>query len=128
MITLLLPSNTQKTFDKESVNLLDVAQSISNSLAKEVLVANANGQIIDVNIPIENNSKVELLTWKDDEGKNTFWHTSAHLLGSALQELYPGIQLGTGPAIENGFYYDVDFGEYNLPMPILSRSKIKFSN
>lgn len=91
MITLLLPSNTQKIFHQESVNLLDVAQSISNSLAKEVLVANANGQIIDVNTPIKNNSKVELLTWKDDEGKNAFWHTSAHLLGSALQELYPGI-------------------------------------
>lgn len=114
MITINLPSNTQKIFDRESVTLLDVAESISNSLAKEVLVASANGQIIDSNISIENNSKIELLTWKDDEGKNAFWHTSAHLLGAALQELFPGVQLGTGPAIENGFYYDVDFGEYKF--------------
>ena len=108
MISIFLPSNTEKKFDKEFVTLLDVAESISNSLAKEVLVANANGQIIDSNISIENNAKVNLLTWEDDEGKNAFWHTSAHLLGAALQELYPGVQLGTGPAIENGFYYDFD--------------------
>jgi threonyl-tRNA synthetase len=114
MITIVLPSNEQKTFDQEEVTLLDVAQSISNSLAKEVLVASANGQIIDVNVAIDNNSKVNLFTWKEDEGKNAFWHTSAHLLGAALQELYPGVQLGTGPAIENGFYYDVDFGEYKF--------------
>lgn len=114
MISIFLPSNTEKKFDKESVNLLDVAESISNSLAKEVLVANTNGQIVDTNISIENNAKVNLLTWEDDEGKNAFWHTSAHLLGAALQELYPGAQLGTGPAIENGFYYDVDFGEHKF--------------
>jgi threonyl-tRNA synthetase len=111
MTTIFLPSNTEKTFQQESVNLLDVASAISNSLAKEVLVANANGQIIDLNKKIDNNTKINLLTWEDDEGKNAFWHTSAHLLGAALQELYPGIQLGTGPAIENGFYYDVDFGD-----------------
>jgi threonyl-tRNA synthetase len=114
MTTIFMPSNTKKTFQQESVNLLDVATSISNSLSKEVLVANANGQIIDVNTNIDNNSKINLLTWDDDEGKKAFWHTSAHLLGAALQELFPGIQLGTGPAIESGFYYDVDFGEYKF--------------
>ncbi|MBE0392423.1 threonine--tRNA ligase [Flavobacterium sp. PL002] len=111
MITLKLASNIQKTFHQESVSIQDVAESISTSLAKEVLVANVNGQIIDLNYAIPNEAKVNLLTWKDDEGKNAFWHTSAHLLGAALQELYPGVQLGTGPAIDNGFYYDVDFGE-----------------
>jgi threonyl-tRNA synthetase len=114
MITLTLPSNIQKTFRQESVSIQDVAESISNSLAKEVLVGNANGQIIDLNDAIPNDAKINLLTWKDDEGKNAFWHTTAHLLGAALQELYPGVQLGTGPAIENGFYYDVDFGEYKF--------------
>jgi threonyl-tRNA synthetase len=114
MTNIILASNTEKKINKESVTLLDVAESISYSLVKEVLVANVNGQIIDTNITIENNSKVNLLTWDDDEGKNAFWHTSAHLLGAALQELYPGIQLGPGPAIENGFYYDVDFCDYKF--------------
>jgi threonyl-tRNA synthetase len=114
MTTIFLPSNTEKTFQQDAVNLLDVAASISNSLAKEVLVASANGQIIDVNTSIDDNTKINLLTWEDDEGKNAFWHTSAHLLGAALQELYPGIQLGTGPAVDSGFYYDVDFGDYKF--------------
>lgn len=114
MITINLPNGSQKTFDHDKVSLIDVANSISNSLAKEVLVASSNGIIIDVNDAITDGSKINLFTFKDDEGKNAFWHTSAHLLGAALQELFPNVKLGTGPAIENGFYYDVDFGEYKF--------------
>lgn len=114
MITINLPNGSQKQFDNNDVSILDVASSISNSLAKEVLVASENGTIIDLNDKIANESKINLFTFKDDEGKNAFWHTSAHLLGAALQELYPGVQLGTGPAIENGFYYDVDFGNHKF--------------
>lgn len=114
MITINLPNGSQKQFDNNEVSILDVASSISNSLAKEVLVASENGIIIDLNDKIANESKINLFTFKDDEGKNAFWHTSAHLLGAALQVLYPGVQLGTGPAIENGFYYDVDFGNHKF--------------
>lgn len=114
MITINLPNGSQKQFDNNEVSILDVASSISNSLAKEVLIASENGTIIDLNDKIANESKINLFTFKDDEGKNAFWHTSAHLLGAALQELYPGVQLGTGPAIENGFYYDVDFGNHKF--------------
>jgi threonyl-tRNA synthetase len=114
MITINLPNGSQKTFDYDTVSLIDVAKSISNSLAKEVLVGSSNGIIIDTNDRIKNGSKINLFTFNDDEGKNAFWHTSAHLLGAALQELYPNLQLGTGPAIENGFYYDVDFGDYTF--------------
>ena len=114
MITIQLPNGSKKTYEQDRVSLLDVANSISNSLAKEVLVASENGITIDTNKAIANGSKISLFTFKDDEGKNAFWHTSAHLLGAALQDLYPNIQLGTGPAIENGFYYDVDFGDYKF--------------
>ena len=114
MITIQLPNGSQKTYDQNRVSLLDVANSISNSLAKEVLVASENGLTIDTNKAIADGSKINLFTFKDDEGKNAFWHTSAHLLGAALQDLYPNVQLGTGPAIENGFYYDVDFGDYKF--------------
>jgi threonyl-tRNA synthetase len=114
MITINLPNGSQKTFDYDTVSLIDVAKSISNSLAKEVLVGSSDGIIIDTNDRIKNGSKINLFTFNDDEGKNAFWHTSAHLLGAALQELYPNLQLGTGPAIENGFYYDVDFGDYTF--------------
>jgi threonyl-tRNA synthetase len=114
MITINLPNGSQKTFDHDKVSLIDVAKSISNSLAKEVLVGSSNGIIIDTNNSIKDGSKINLFTFNDDEGKNAFWHTSAHLLGAALQELYPNVQLGTGPAIENGFYYDVDFDDYKF--------------
>ncbi len=114
MKTIFLPSGTSKTFESESISILDVAQSISHSLAKEVLVAEVNDEIIDHNTPIPNDAKVNLLTWNDESGKNAFWHTTAHLLGAALQSLYPEVLLGTGPAIENGFYYDADFGDYKF--------------
>ena len=114
MKTIFLPSGTSKTFESESISILDVAQSISHSLAKEVLVAEVNDEIIDHNTPIPNDAKVNLLTWNEESGKNAFWHTTAHLLGAALQSLYPEVLLGTGPAIENGFYYDADFGDYKF--------------
>jgi threonyl-tRNA synthetase len=114
MKTIFLPSGTSKTFESESISILDVAQSISHSLAKEVLVAEVNDEIIDHNTPIPNDAKVNLLTWNEESGKNAFWHTTAHLLGAALQSLYPEVLLGTGPAIENGFYYDADFRDYKF--------------
>ncbi len=90
---------------------MQIAESISSRLAQEVLAANVNGEVWDLTRPINKDASVKLLKWEDDEGKHTFWHSSAHLMAEALQELYPGIKFGIGPAIENGFYYDVDPGE-----------------
>ena len=92
---------------------MQIAESISQRLAQEVLAAEVNGEVRDLNLPINDDSHVKLLKWDDDEGKHAFWHTSSHLLAEALEALYPGIKFGIGPAIESGFYYDVD-----CPVPI----------
>jgi threonyl-tRNA synthetase len=89
---------------------LDVALQISEGLARNVLAAKVNGEVWDATRPIETDATVQLLTWNDTEGKATFWHSSAHLMAEALEALYPGVKFGIGPAIENGFYYDVDLG------------------
>ena len=90
---------------------VQIAESISSRLAQEVLAASVNGEVWDLSRPINDDATVKLLKWEDEEGKHAFWHSSAHLMAEALQELYPGIKFGIGPAIENGFYYDVDPGE-----------------
>jgi threonyl-tRNA synthetase len=93
---------------------MDVALSISEGLARNVLAAKINDEVWDANRPINESVNLQLLTWNDLEGKSTFWHSSAHLLAEAMEALYPGIKLGIGPPIENGFYYDIDFGDYQF--------------
>jgi threonyl-tRNA synthetase len=93
---------------------MEIAKSISEGLARNVLSANVNGEVWDANRTINKDSNVKLYTWNDQEGKETFWHSSAHLLASAISELYPDAKFGIGPSIENGFYYDIDFGETQL--------------
>lgn len=110
MIKIKLPDGSIKEFEK-GVTGLDIALSISEGLARNVLAAKVNGQVWDASRPIEEDSEVTLLTWNDPEGKNTFWHSSAHLLAEALEELYPGVKFGIGPPIDNGFYYDIDLGD-----------------
>lgn len=110
MITITLPDGSEKEY-KRGVTALQVAEDISPRLAKEVLAATVNDKIVDLTRPIETDASLRLHKWEDDEAKHAFWHTSAHLMAEALQELYPGIKFGIGPAIENGFYYDVDPGE-----------------
>ena len=110
MIKITFPDNSVKEFEK-GITALQIAQGISSRLAKEVLAATVNGETWDLMRPINDDATVNLLKWDDDEGKHAYWHSSAHLMAEALQELYPGIQFGIGPAIENGFYYDVDPGE-----------------
>ena len=110
MIKITFPDNSVKEFEK-GITALQIAQGISSRLAKEVLAATVNGETWDLMRPINNDATVNLLKWEDDEGKHAYWHSSAHLMAEALQELYPGIQFGIGPAIEHGFYYDVDPGE-----------------
>ena len=110
MIKVTFPDGKVKEFEN-GVTALDVARSISHGLAKEVLAAKVNGEIFDATRAITTDCTMELLTWDAKDGKNTLWHSSAHLMAEALEELYPGIKFGIGPPIENGFYYDVDLGE-----------------
>ena len=107
MIDITLPDGSVRQFEAGS-SAMDVAQSISSGLARNVLSARVNGTIIDADRPIEQDAKVELLTWNDQGGKETFWHSTAHLMAEALEALYPGIKFGYGPAGENGFFYDVE--------------------
>ena len=106
MIKITFPDGGVREYEA-GVNGLQIAESISPRLAKEVLAVGVNGVTTELNRPINEDSTVVLYKWDDDEGKHAFWHTSAHLMAEALQELYPGTQFGIGPAIENGFYYDV---------------------
>lgn len=110
MIKITFPDGSVREYN-EGVTGLQIAESISSRLAQEVLACGVNGETVELNRPINQDAEVVLYKWEDEQGKHAFWHTSAHLLAEALQELYPGIQFGIGPAIENGFYYDVDPGE-----------------
>ncbi|MDE6629609.1 MAG: threonine--tRNA ligase [Muribaculaceae bacterium] len=107
MIEITFPDKSVKQFDK-GVTPLQIAQSLSSQLARDVLAASVNGQEWDLTRPIEENAEIKLFKWEDAEGKHAFWHSSAHLLAEALQELFPGVKFGIGPALENGFYYDID--------------------
>ncbi|MCT1530305.1 threonine--tRNA ligase [Sphingobacterium daejeonense] len=110
MINITLPDGSVRQYEK-GTTAMQIAQSISEGLARNVLAAEVNGEVWDSSRSIEEDSAVKLLTWNDEKGKSTFWHSSAHLLAEALEALYPGIKFGIGPAIETGFYYDVDFGD-----------------
>src|SRR6478735_12651111 len=110
MMKITLPDGSIREFP-EGVTSNEIALSISEGLARNVLAAKVNGEVWDASREITTDSAVQLLTWNDTEGKSTFWHSSAHLLAEALEDLYPGTKFGIGPAIETGFYYDVDFGD-----------------
>jgi threonyl-tRNA synthetase len=106
-IRVTLPDGSVRQYPKGSTGL-DIATQISEGLARNVLAAKVNGVVQDATRPIEQDATIQLLTWNDPEGKATFWHSSAHLLAEALEALYPGVKFGIGPAVETGFYYDVD--------------------
>ncbi|WP_293879433.1 MULTISPECIES: threonine--tRNA ligase [unclassified Sphingobacterium] len=110
MINITLPDGSVRAY-QQGITAAEIALSISEGLARNVLAAEVNGEVWDSARAIENDATVKLLTWNDTKGKSTFWHSSAHLLAEALEALYPGIKFGIGPAIETGFYYDVDFGD-----------------
>ena len=109
-INVTLPDGTVREYE-QGATAMDVALSISEGLARNVLSAKVNGEVRDANRPLTGDCTVQLLTWKDDEGKATLWHSSAHLLAEAVEALYPGTKFGIGPSIENGFYYDIDLGD-----------------
>ena len=106
MIKITFPDGSVCEYQKD-ITGLEIAQSISPALAREVLSCGVNGKTMELNRPINEDATIALYKWDDEEGRHTFWHSSAHLLAEALQELYPGIQFGFGPAVENGFFYDV---------------------
>ena len=109
MIKITLPDGSMREYQKDTTSM-QIALSISEGLARNVLAAKVNGEIWDASRPIDTDASVQLLTWNDKDGKSTFWHSSAHLMAEALEALFPGTKFGIGPALENGFYYDVDFG------------------
>ncbi len=113
MINITFPDNSVKQFEA-GVTPLEIAHSLSPQLAREVLAAEVNEQEWDLTRPIDSDATLRLFKWDDPEGKHAFWHSSAHLLAEALQELFPGVKFGIGPAIENGFYYDIDPNGHNI--------------
>ena len=131
MVKITFPDGSVREYEK-GVTGLQIAESISPALARNVVSCGVNGETVELNRPIEEDSTIALYKFEDEEGKHTFWHTSAHLLAEALQELYPGIQFGFGPAVENGFFYDVmpaegqvisenDFGKIEAKMMELAK-------
>jgi threonyl-tRNA synthetase len=110
MINITLPDSSVRQY-KNGITGIEIANDISPRLAKEVLSISINGEVNDLSVPINLDAHIKLHKWDDKEGKHAFWHTSAHVLAEALEALYPGIKLGIGPSIENGFYYDVDLPE-----------------
>jgi len=110
MIKITFPDGSAREYDN-GINSMEIAEQISPRLAKEIYSATVNGELWDLMRPINTDSTLMLHKWDDEEGKHAFWHSSAHLMAEALESLYPGIKFGIGPAIENGFYYDVDPGD-----------------
>jgi threonyl-tRNA synthetase len=113
MINITLPDNSVKQYN-EGVTAFKIAQDISEGLARNVLAAKVNGEVCDATQLIDNDASVQLLTWRDIEGKAAMWHSSAHLMAEAIALLYPGVKFGIGPDIENGFYYDIDFLDHDI--------------
>jgi threonyl-tRNA synthetase len=123
MIQITFPDGNARQFEP-GVTSFDIARSISEGLSQKVLSAKVNGEVWDLSRPISKNATLQLLTWDDKDGKTTFWHSTAHLMAEALESLYPNIKFGTGPAIESGFYYDVDTGT----TPLSSEDFVKIEN
>ena len=113
MINITFPDGSVRQYEK-GITAIEIARDLSPRLAAEVLVAEVSGEVYDLQKPIEADASVRLLKWDDQEGKKTFWHSSSHLMAEALEALYPGVKFGIGPAIETGFYYDVDLGDRTL--------------
>tara|TARA_B100001778_G_scaffold334230_1_gene344905 strand:+ start:3058 stop:4989 length:1932 start_codon:yes stop_codon:yes gene_type:complete len=124
-IKVQFPDNSNKKF-QSGISCLEIVKSISNSLAKKVLVASFNENLIDLSTKLTTDGRIKFYTWEDDEGKSTFWHSSAHILAESIESLYPGVKFGIGPPISNGFYYDIDFVDYDVSGIDLSKIEEKF--
>jgi threonyl-tRNA synthetase len=125
MIHITLPDGSVREYEA-GVSALDVAKSISEGLARKVLAAEVNGEVMDAFRPLNQDVSLKLLTWEDQGGKSTFWHSSAHLMAEAIEDLFPGTKFGIGPAIETGFYYDIDLGDRKIEEEDLAKIEKKF--
>jgi len=130
MVKITFPDNNIKEFTK-GINAYEIAKSISHGLAKEVLSVGINGETYDLTRPINDDSKIVFYKWNDKEGKHAFWHSSAHLMAEAIEALYPGVKLWVGPAVDNGFYYDIDLPEgqtiTDKDFPVLEKKMIELA-
>ena len=125
MIKITFPDGADKNFES-GISVLEVAKSISEGLARNVLSAKFNDEIVETSTSLNKDGNITFFTWKDDEGKSAFWHSSAHVLAEAILDLYPSTKLTIGPSIENGFYYDADFGNISFSEKDLSELEKKF--
>lgn len=126
MINVTFPDGAVRQYNA-GVSAIDIARSISEGLSRKVLAAKVNNEVWDLSRPINKDVTLQLLTWNDIEGKSTFWHSSAHLMAEALEAVYPGVKLGIGPAIEKGFYYDVDLGDRQIGEDDLRKLETKIA-
>ena len=124
MINVSFPDGAVRQFEP-GVTSMEIAKSISEGLARKVLAASVNGDVWDMSRPIDNDVSIKFLSWDDLEGKSTFWHSSAHLMAEALEAVFPGVKLGIGPAIEKGFYYDIDLGDRQINEDDLRKLEVK---
>jgi threonyl-tRNA synthetase len=125
-IQITLPDGTVREYPK-GTTALDVAKSISEGLARKVLAADVNSEVWDATRPINTNATLRLLTWDDNGGKSTFWHSSAHLMAEAIEQTFPGVKFWVGPAVDNGFYYDVDLGDRSINEDDLRKLEVKMA-
>lgn len=126
MIRITFPDGAVREY-QAGITAMDIARSISEGLARKVLAAKVNGQVLDSTRPIEEDASISLLTWDDADGKSTFWHSSAHLMAEAVESLYPGVKFWVGPPVERGFYYDMDLGDRTISEEQLKELEIKIA-
>lgn len=126
MINITFPDGAVRQYEK-GITALDIAKSISEGLARKVLAAEVNGQVWDATRAIDTDSALKLLTWDDNGGKNTFWHSSAHLMAEAIESMFPGVKFWVGPPLDNGFYYDVDLGDRSITEEDLRKLEVKMA-
>jgi threonyl-tRNA synthetase len=110
MINITFPDGAVRQYE-QGISAMEIAKSISEGLARKILAANVNGEVWDLSRPIHNDATIKFLTWDDEKGKSTFWHSSAHLMAEAVEDAFPGVKFWVGPPVENGFYYDMDLGD-----------------
>jgi threonyl-tRNA synthetase len=126
MIKITLPDGAVREY-AEGTNSLEIAKSISEGLARKVIAANVNGEVWDASRPIQRDASLKLLTWNDADGKSTFWHSTAHLMAEAVESIFPGVKFWVGPAVENGFYYDMDLGDRLITEDDLGKLEVKMT-
>jgi threonyl-tRNA synthetase len=126
MIKVTFPDGAVREYNN-GITALDIARSISEGLARKVLAADVNGNVWDATRPIDEDVALKLLTWDDNNAKSTFWHSSAHLMAEAVEALFPGVKFWVGPAIEKGFYYDMDLGGRQITEEDLRRLEVKMN-